>query len=137
MIIREMGEGDVEAAVEINSREFGGDSKFTQKKFGKALDDSVVALVGEEDGKVIGYVIAVPRPMAWTQNTVYIKLLGVRKNRRGKGFGSRLLEKCIEELKEKGYEKVELLVPAERKRAQGLYKKFGFSVTDYKMKKRI
>ena len=132
-----MEEKDVAAAVEINVTEFGSDRAFAEKKFATAFAGSAASFAAEEDGKVVGYVIALPKPLSWTPGTAYIQLLGVRRDQRGKGLGDSLMEGCLEELREKGFKNVEIVVPVERQAALGLYRKYGFRTADYKLKKKL
>lgn len=44
----------------------------------------------------------------------------------GKGYGSLLLKKCMEELKQRGFDKVLLWVLEDNHRARKFYEKFGF-----------
>ncbi|MCR5817262.1 MAG: GNAT family N-acetyltransferase [Ruminococcus sp.] len=48
----------------------------------------------------------------------------------GKGIGSKLLKRCIDELKLQGFNKILLWVLEENTRARGFYEKNGFLCTD-------
>ena len=137
MHVRQMNAGDVDAAAGINAREFGTDMATSESKFERVFAGSVAAVVAEDNGKVVGYTLAVHKDYSWTPNNAYIQLVGVDKSCRGQGVGSAMMERCLETLKQKGYRHAELIVPVERKEAQALYKKFGFETTAYKMKHRI
>ncbi len=62
----------------------------------------------------------------WDENKVYIFSVAVRNKYRGMGYGSFLLEKTINYLKEQGIKEVMLTVSPENKKALNLYKKFEF-----------
>lgn len=52
---------------------------------------------------------------------------------RGKGLGSRLIEKCLSVAREAGYKKVYLESMPELKKALSVYEKFGFEYLDHPM----
>ena len=54
-----------------------------------------------------------------------IRQMAVNNESQGKGFGSKLLLSCLEDLKKKGYSEVELNA---RKTAVNFYKKYGFQI---------
>ncbi|HSV10214.1 MAG TPA: GNAT family N-acetyltransferase [Hanamia sp.] len=60
------------------------------------------------------------------ENTCELVKLYVSKKYRHNGYGQMLLEKCIEEAKKYGYEKMYLESMPELKNAIGLYQKNGF-----------
>lgn len=78
-----------------------------------------------EDRAVVGYVVAdaVPnhgRPLG------HVKDIAVRRDRRGEGTGSRLLERALAVLESRGVASVKLEVRESNERAQALYRRFGF-----------
>jgi len=137
MIVRQMNDEDVKAAANIDAEEFGTDAATSAHKFDHVYRHSVAAIVAEDKGRVIGYAIAVNKEYAWTPNIAYIQLVGVDRRYRSHGVGSAMMERCLETLKQKGYRNAELIVPVEREEAQGLYKKFGFETSAYKMRKKL
>lgn len=78
-----------------------------------------------EAGAVLGYVVAdaVPnhgRPLG------HIKDIAVHENHRGRGVGSRLLERALGVLDARGVRSVKLEVRETNGRAQSLYSRYGF-----------
>ncbi len=58
----------------------------------------------------------------------YLDTVSVLPNHQGKGIGRRLIEAMIEHAKEKGFDKVGLLVDIENPLAKKLYEQIGFKV---------
>ena len=82
-------------------------------------------LVAQDDGKVVGYVVAtlVPnhgRPLG------HVKDIAVHPDRRGAGVGTRLLSQALSTLAARGAASVKLEVRADNDTAIGLYREFGF-----------
>ena len=82
-------------------------------------------LVADEDGKVVGYVLAtvVPnhgRPLG------HIKDFAVHPDRRGEGVGTELLSQALATVTARGAQSVKLEVRADNDAAIGLYQSFGF-----------
>jgi ribosomal-protein-alanine N-acetyltransferase len=73
-------------------------------------------------GKVIGFIIAVKSDV----DRGRILVLAVDKSNRQKGVGSRLLDKCMETMKQKGAKKVGLEVMVSNEEAIRFYLKKGF-----------
>lgn len=66
----------------------------------------------------------------WGGKKVYIYGFAVKKNEYNKGYGSILLEKVLQVLKEEGIDEVELTVDEKNIAAVKLYKKYGFIETE-------
>ncbi|HNV35826.1 MAG TPA: GNAT family N-acetyltransferase [Rectinema sp.] len=62
--------------------------------------------------------------------------MGVKKEYRGQGIGSALLDACIEQARKIGLEKLELEVFASNAAARALYRKKGFFEEGIRLKKR-
>lgn len=128
MEIRKIKENDLPLLAALNTEIFGDTTK-TQalKVFREAWKKRVdgACLVAEENGKIIGAVIAVKiltfYPKAATVNTIF-----VRKEYRKRGVGNSLMEKCLEGLKKKGITNISLTVDMKNKNAIPLYEKHGF-----------
>ncbi len=78
-----------------------------------------------EDGDVVGYVVAdtVPnhgRPLG------HVKDIAVREDHRGRGLGSRLLDRALGVLDARGAQAVKLEVRESNDGAQSLYRRHGF-----------
>lgn len=65
----------------------------------------------------------------------YCLIYGIHlsKEVRGKGIGSKLMKKVLEEMRNKKVKKIVLDVSKKNKKAQKFYKKFGFEIDSYRM----
>lgn len=120
-MIREFKISDLAALKMIAASSFGASSM--QKGIEISLKEEFNhCLVMEEEKEVIGYVL---------YNSLYenadILALAIRKDRRGKGYGQKLLNYLLVNLKEKGIEQVFLEVRASNRPALKLYQKCGFN----------
>lgn len=79
-------------------------------------------LVAEENGRIVGYVVA----MFQGENLGHIISIAVSPNRRRRGVGSALTLKLLEVLKRLGAESVRLEVRRSNIVAQRFYEKLGF-----------
>jgi GNAT superfamily N-acetyltransferase len=61
------------------------------------------AFVAEQDGKILGFALYYIRYSTWKGQRIYLEDLIVTKEARGKGIGSLLLERLIQEAKEKKF----------------------------------
>lgn len=84
------------------------------------------SLVLTEDGKMIG--TASFCRSRWEKYHDYGEIVSIYflPDYIGKGYGSLLIQKCIEELKKAGYKKILLWVLEENHRARKFYEKHGF-----------
>jgi|GEM_PF-970483 len=65
-----------------------------------------------------------------TQDDFYVSLVAVDEKKRGKGLGTKLIQKAIEIAKEKGCTKAVLDVDSDNGAARALYEKLGFRIKD-------
>ncbi|ADL12165.1 GNAT family N-acetyltransferase [Acetohalobium arabaticum] len=66
---------------------------------------------------------------------VYLFGLSIRREYRNQGLGSKLLEYILQQLREEGFDKLELTVAPDNQSAYSLYKsKFGFEKEEYRPK---
>lgn len=63
----------------------------------------------------------------------YLDTVSVSKNHQGKGIGRKLIEAMILHAKEKGFEKVGLLVDLDNPEAKKLYERIGFKILKTKI----
>ncbi len=75
----------------------------------------------DKKGKVIGTVLA-----GYDGRRGYIYHVTVVKNQRGKGIGSKLMEKCLAKLKKAGMERCSILVDTKNKEAKKFWEKQGW-----------
>jgi ribosomal-protein-alanine N-acetyltransferase len=79
-------------------------------------------LVAEDDAGLLGYAGLCVYP-----DEAFIQTLAVRRDRWGRGLGSRLLAALLAEADARGAPVVGLEVHADHDRAQQLYQRFGFA----------
>jgi len=77
------------------------------------------------DGTVVGWIDVVPGTIPGYTHSGKLGM-GIQKNFRGNGLGTRLLKKGLEAARSRGLERIELEVYASNHRAIRLYQKFGF-----------
>jgi ribosomal protein S18 acetylase RimI-like enzyme len=117
----------------------------TEKGYGSFLgtqldDPDIIVLVGERDGKVIGYTYA------GVEGTDYMALRGpagvvydivVDPAHRGQGVGRKLLDATIDELKARGVPRVVLSTAEPNSTAQRLFDRAGFRRTMIEMTREL
>lgn len=121
MIIRKAKLKDINECVSLSKiKEFEYPLGFPDKE---SLTNSLdkIFLVVEEDNKVIGFILGYPL----TQKLVYLDLMTVHKNYRGKGIGQKLIKTFKEELKKRGVKEYLLFTPSFNKRTINFYQKKG------------
>lgn len=80
-----------------------------------------VFFVAEDEGEIIGFIHA-------SEDTKsHLHRLYLLPEHQGKGLGSRLYKKMIEELKKNGVEEIELEVLAKNSKGLGFYREKGFT----------
>ncbi len=85
----------------------------------------------EEDGELIGTIGYKDRG----NKTAELKRLYLEKKHRGKGYGYQLLDFVMKKIKDQGFHKVILDTHEQFTQAIFLYKKYGFSITNYDKQK--
>lgn len=96
------------------------------KDFGKEKDDH--GLVAEVDGKIIGAVwVRVMNDYGHIGDGIPSFAVSLYEEYRGKGIGTALMQRMLEELKQRGYEKASLAVQ-KANYAVRMYKKVGFEI---------
>jgi GNAT superfamily N-acetyltransferase len=83
------------------------------------------AWVAELDGKRVGSVYCVRR----SDEVAQLRLLFVDSEARGHGVGSKLVERCIEFARERGYERMTLSTVSPLESARRIYDAAGFMQT--------
>lgn len=86
----------------------------------------------KENNNFIGYVIY---DILKESGENYCLIYGIHlsKEARGKGVGSKLIEKVLREMKAKKIKKIVLDVSKKNTKAQKFYKKFGFEIESHRM----
>lgn len=99
----------------------------------------------DESGRVLGFIIGYERKgipeevlRTWKANRVgYVDLMAVDMLRRKKGIGTKLVDTLLEHFRTFGVDLILLDVPAEQDSAVNLYKKLGFHIRAYNMRKSL
>jgi ribosomal protein S18 acetylase RimI-like enzyme len=81
--------------------------------------------VYELNGEVIAALI-VRRFHYRLKHLAYIGALGIKQQYQGRGFGIKIMQELIRDLRMDGVKRIELRVEADNKRAINFYKKLGF-----------
>jgi len=119
--IRRAGAADLGAMVRIESRSFS--NPWHPRIFRSLITrERAIVLVAEmpEDG-VVGYAVS-----WWVLEQAELGNIAVREDCRGRGIGSALLDRVLEEIRERGVESVFLEVRMSNARAHALYLARGF-----------
>jgi GNAT superfamily N-acetyltransferase len=80
--------------------------------------------VAEADGQIRGMALGFWRYSTWKGQTMYLEDILVTESMRGRGIGKMLIEKLIEEAKEKGFKRITWQVLDWNEPAINFYKKF-------------
>ena len=82
------------------------------------------AFVAEVDGKVVGFALYYIRYSTWKGQRMYLEDILVTNEMRGKGIGKLLMDRLIEEAKEKGWNAIIWQVLEWNEPAINFYKKY-------------
>lgn len=141
-MIRELRSEDAEHFVEL-IKQVEAESEFMLMEPGERLltpeqqrnrteqmkrDGHSTIFVAElEDGKLVGYLFAIGGTARRTKHSAYL-VIGILKEYRGMGVGTKLFQSVEEWAGFKGISRLELTVVTENKAGIGLYKKMGFEI---------
>jgi ribosomal protein S18 acetylase RimI-like enzyme len=137
---------DAELIARIGARtfeaSFGADNRpedmerYLSQNFSKVYisdqlaDPSSIFLLAHKEGKTVGYLMlrTGKKPISVTGNKpVELVRLYIEEEITGKGYGSALMNACLEEAKKNGYRTIWLGVWEKNLRAIGFYEKWGFT----------
>ncbi len=88
------------------------------------------AFVAEEEGVIHGFALYYIRYSTWKGQRMYLEDILVTEQMRGKGIGKLLLDRVIEEAKEKGFNGITWQVLNWNEPAINFYKKYNVSFDD-------
>ena len=104
---------------------------------GNVLEDGdSCVLVAETGGSIVGYVYAALEPLSWKElrgPSGFIHDVAVDDDARQSGAGTKLLERALEWLREKGTPRVILWTASPNSQAQALFRRLGFRDTMIEM----
>ena len=101
---------------------------FTESSFGK--NPVCWSFVAETDGKIVGFALYYIRYSTWKGQAMYLEDILVTQKMRGKGIGRLLMDRLIEEAKEKKFNRIIWQVLDWNEPAINFYKKYNASFDD-------
>ena len=145
MIVREINVSDAEGfthlikEVEANSDFMlmePGERQITPERQAKALeritqDSHSTIFVAEEEGQLIGYLIAIGGDVKRKRHSAYL-VVGILKAFRGKGIGTALFQSLDRWAREHQIRRLELTTVIQNVAGVALYKKNGFEIEGIK-----
>jgi [ribosomal protein S18]-alanine N-acetyltransferase len=124
--MRPMRWWDIEPVMAIE-RELFGDEAWSDTMFWSELAQRDTRMYLVEDGEAEGEVTAYAGLCAYAPNEAYVQTIAVAPTAQGKGIGTALLRKLIEEAQHRGVDHIDLEVRADNETAQRLYRHHGFT----------
>lgn len=103
-----------------------------EKQAAELADPRTVFLIAEVDGSAVGYARlreGDPPPPKFGDRAIEIVRLYARKAWWGKGVGPALMQACLQQAEQRGYDTIWLDVWERNPRGIAFYKKWGFVVT--------
>ena len=88
------------------------------------------SFVAEADGKIVGFALYYIRYSTWKGQAMYLEDILVTNEMRGKGIGKLLMDRLIEEAKEKKFNRIIWQVLDWNEPAINFYKKYNASFDD-------
>lgn len=152
MKIRPARKGEAKKLQDLNDKVFVDNSKYdfdlkkdwAQSKAGKEYfiglisNSKAICLIAEDNNKPVGYIAAAPKEFDWRLSKyLEIENMGVSPGYRSKGIGSRLIKKCMDIAKKRGYQRIYLTSYYDNKKAVAFYEKGGFKKIDISLEKDI
>ncbi len=99
-------------------------------------EDRAIVYGAREGSHLVGF-IWIFESDGFDGKTIHINYIVVQSGSRGYGIGRRLLDEVENHAERRGIRQIELLVTCSNERAVGVFKRQGFGVERFMMKKRI
>ncbi len=122
--IRPMREEDLPAIAKVDLEAFGSFWHNTLDTLSRALSQTVIATVAEDDSGVVGYQLSTGNPLG-----AHLARLGVSPEAQAKGVGTALVGDLIQQLGGKQLGQLSVNTQADNAASLALYKKMGFVQT--------
>jgi RimJ/RimL family protein N-acetyltransferase len=116
-----------------------GERKTTPEQQRKQLEhikqqsNSTIFVTEQENGKLVGYLIAIGGSVKRTKHSAYL-VIGILEEYRGRGIGSSLSQRLEEWAINSNISRLELTVVTQNEAGIALYKKSGFEIEGIKRK---
>jgi [ribosomal protein S18]-alanine N-acetyltransferase len=115
------------APVMVLERELFGDEAWTDTMYWSELAQRDTRMYLVEDGGQEGSVLGYAGLCAYPPNEAYVQTIGVTQTAQGRGIGTALLVRLIDEATRRGAPHLDLEVRADNQSAQRLYVRHGFA----------
>lgn len=112
------------------------DDEYEQTDFLASLtDDNTIALVAENDGNIVGYLLADEKEVAYLRapKLMHICNFGVSKAYRNQGIGHLLMDEIVKIAKDRQVDEIKLGVFINNSPACHLYEQYGFKAVEQRM----
>ena len=123
-LIRHAVTGDFDSLLEIDEASFPGGVAYDAVELSYFMHrEGAETIVVEEEGRILAFLIM---EVHRTRRSATIITLDVRESHRRNGYGSQLVKRSQEMLRDYGVELYDLQVDVTNRNAIGFYKKHGF-----------
>jgi ribosomal-protein-alanine N-acetyltransferase len=119
---------DIEPVMAIE-RELFGDEAWTDTMFWSELAQRDTRMYLVQDGEADGRLTAYAGLCSYPPHEAYVQTIAVTEAAQGRGLGTELLTRLIDEAMRRGSEHLDLEVRADNETAQRMYRKHGFTQT--------
>lgn len=112
------------------------DDEYEQTDFLASLtDDNTIALVAENDGNIVGYLLADEKEVAYLRapKLMHICNFGVGKTYRNQGIGHLLMDEIVKIAEDRQVDEIKLGVFINNTAACHLYEQYGFKAVEQRM----
>jgi RimJ/RimL family protein N-acetyltransferase len=119
--------------MEAGERKTTPEQQHKQLEHIKQQSNSTIFVAEQENGKLVGYLIAIGGSVMRTKHSAYL-VIGILEEYRGRGIGTKLFQRLEEWAINANISRLELTVVTENEAGITLYKKSGFEIEGIKRK---